>query len=35
MKLEEIIQGKKVLILVDSGVSHNFISSRLVQLSTM
>ena len=31
MKLEGLIQGKRVLILIDSGVCHNFISQELVQ----
>ena len=31
MKLEWLIQGKKVLVLIDSGASHNFIFIELVQ----
>lgn len=31
MKLEGLIQGKRELILIDRGASHNFISQELVQ----
>ena len=31
MKMEGVIQGRKVLVLIDSGASHNFISTRLIQ----
>nr|GFC93991.1 retrotransposon Gag domain, retroviral aspartyl protease [Tanacetum cinerariifolium] len=31
MKAEETLEGRKVLILVDSGSTHNFISASLVK----
>lgn len=31
MKLQGWVKGKKILVLIDSGASHNFISTRLVE----